>query len=323
MESVLRQIKSYLRQIKAITGVENVVLTQRDGQPIESAGVWLSKNEVFGVCSIVSAIFNVAEQLHSDSLNYLLIDGERAKILVAPINSNINGGYGNPGKAEYFLTITARLKVNLGAIMLSMKDTLNSIANAIQSSGSDFKPPLRSYDKEALKQILDSFNVKEDGTYCDTYSSININLTEEISNKLRDCIFEFSKTVPGVKMASISLNGGYNLLSVSLDSSNIESEGALSYTLFDTSKKIITTLKQTPINNVLVECKDYTHFIYSCEMGIFSTYISRGQKRLGLLRLLIPQYVKMLTSILQETKKMEKPVVNLNNIFDGMKIGEL
>ncbi|MHA1268209.1 MAG: roadblock/LC7 domain-containing protein [Candidatus Helarchaeota archaeon] len=321
MEDIMNQIKYHLRQIKSITGVENVVLTQRDGQPIESAGVWLSKNEIFGVCSIVSAIFNVAEQLHIDTLNYLLIDGERAKILVAPIHTHMEQFNANT-KAEYFLTVTAKLKVNLGAIMLSMRDTLSGISRTIEASGNDFKPPLRSYDKNALKQILDSFNVKEDGSFQESYSTININLSEEISNKIRDCIFDFSRTVPGVKMASISLNGGYNLLNVNLDSNVTQSEGALSYTLFDTSKKVISTLKQTPINNVLIDCDGYTHFIYGCEMGIFSTYISRGQKRLGLLRLLIPQYVKIISDLLLQSQKLEAPILNLNNIFDGLKIGD-
>jgi predicted regulator of Ras-like GTPase activity (Roadblock/LC7/MglB family) len=322
MDDTINQIKSHLRQIKTITGVENVVLTQRDGQPIESAGVWLSKNEIFGVCSIVSAIFNVAEQLHPATLNYLLIDGERAKILIAPIHTQMDRIIDYSSKAEYFLTITARLKVNLGAIMLSMKDTLDAIKNSIEYSGNDFKPPLRSYDEDALKQVLDSFNVKEDGSYQENFSSVNINLNEEISTKIRDCIFDFSKRVPGVKMASISLNGGYNLLNVNLDTANTQSEGALSYTLFDTSKKIINTLKQTPINNVLIDCIGYSHFIYGCEMGIFSTYISRGQKRLGLLRLLIPQYVKLLSDLLIKSQQIETPPLNLNNLFDGLKIGD-
>ena len=169
MDNALNIISNHLKQIKSIIGVENVVLTQRDGQPIESAGVWLSKNEIFGVCSIVSAIFNVAEQLHPKSLNYLLIDGERAKILIAPVHTNKDKIINNVQKAEYFLTITARLKVNLGAIMLSIKDTMKGIANAIEESGKDFKPPLRSYDEAALKEILKSFNVKEDGSYTDSY----------------------------------------------------------------------------------------------------------------------------------------------------------
>ncbi|TFF85717.1 MAG: roadblock/LC7 domain-containing protein [Promethearchaeota archaeon] len=323
MENSLTGIKSCLGRIKSITGVENVVLTQRDGQPVESSGVWLSRNEIFGVCSIVSAVFNVAEQLHSGNLNYMLIDGERAKILIAPINSgnnfesdlNVSGFKGS----EYFITITARLKVNLGAIMISMKDTIQSIGRIINGSGENFKPPLRSYDDNELKRILESFNVKEDGESQDTIDSENININETLSEKIRDCIFDFSKRVPGVKMASIALDGGYPFLNISLDSLNLQAEGALSYSLYDTSKRIISTLKKTPINNVLCECKQYSHFIYGIKKGIFSTFISSGQKRLGLLRLLIPQYVNWLSDYMIEASKIETPLLEIGNIFEDFK----
>ncbi|MHA1312064.1 MAG: roadblock/LC7 domain-containing protein [Candidatus Helarchaeota archaeon] len=322
MDEILREIKTGLDRIKSITGVENVVLTQRDGQPIESSGVWLSKNEIFGVCSIVSAVFNVAEQIHSNNLNYLLIDGERAKILIAPINTwrydknkaNFNGNF----KSEYFLTITARLKVNLGAIMISMKDTLLSMARIIYDSGKEFKPPLRAYDEDELKRILTSFNVKEDEITNTKIESNNIQIDEKLSNKIRDCIFDFSKNVPGVKLASIAINGGYPLLNVTLDSNNLQGEGALSYSLYDTSKRIINTLKKTPINNVLCECTNYSHFIYGIQNGIFSTFISNGQKRLGLLRLLIPQYVNWLSEYMNEATKLETPVLEIKNIFDEL-----
>ena len=316
-------IKSDLNKIKSITGVENVILTQRDGQPVESAGVWLSKNEIFGVCSIVSAIFNVAEQIHPSLLNYILIDGERAKILIAPINTNNNSTNNNNfngfQKTEYFLTITARLKVNLGAIMISMKDTIASIAQIITDSGENFKPPLRSYDEAELKKILSSFNVKDNEIIGQSIESNNININEDLSNKIRDCIFEFSKSVPGVKLASIALNGGYPFLNISLDTLNLQGEGALSYSLYDTGKRIINTLKRTSINNVLCDCKNYSHFIYGIKDGIFSTFISGSQKRLGLLRLLIPQYVNWLSEYMIEASKIETTVLEIKNIFEDFK----
>ncbi|MHA1269500.1 MAG: roadblock/LC7 domain-containing protein [Candidatus Helarchaeota archaeon] len=322
MDNTLNSIRSSLNKIKSISGVENVVLTQRDGQPIESAGVWLSKNEIFGVCSIVSAVFNVAEQLHSNELNYLLIDGERAKILIAPLNFTKISGNGNYlnsySRSDYFLTITARLRVNLGAIMISMKDTLLSIARMIENSGEEFKPPLRSYDENELKRILSSFNVKEDNESEMTIESNNININENLSNKIRDCIFDFSRNVPGVKLVSVALSGGYPFLNISLDTINFQGEGALSYSLYDTSKRIINTLKKTHINNVLCECENYSHFIYGIKNGIFSTYISNGPKRLGLLRLLIPQYVNWLSEFMVEASKTEVPVMKINNIFDDL-----
>ncbi len=71
------KIKIHLEQIKQLKGVENAVLTQRDGNPIQSTGVWFSKNEIFNVSSATSAIFNVGIHLHPKDLKYILIEGIR------------------------------------------------------------------------------------------------------------------------------------------------------------------------------------------------------------------------------------------------------
>ena len=84
------KIKIHLDQIKQIKGVENAVLTQRDGNPIQSSGVWFSKDEIFNVCSAASAIFNVGIHLHPKDLKYILIEGKKAKILIAPLNSPLH-----------------------------------------------------------------------------------------------------------------------------------------------------------------------------------------------------------------------------------------
>ncbi len=85
---VIKKVEPLLKKLKKVPGVENAVLSQRDGGPIQWVGVWLNNREVFGVCSSTSAIFSVAEELHNGSLENILIDGERAKILVAPFHNS-------------------------------------------------------------------------------------------------------------------------------------------------------------------------------------------------------------------------------------------
>jgi len=77
MQKILGNIKSYLEKFKEIYGVETVILTQKDGFPISIVGVWLSEEEVFGVCSSSSAIYAAAQQLSGGQLNYLFIEGTR------------------------------------------------------------------------------------------------------------------------------------------------------------------------------------------------------------------------------------------------------
>ncbi|MHA1129570.1 MAG: roadblock/LC7 domain-containing protein [Candidatus Helarchaeota archaeon] len=329
---VLQDVKSHLTKIKKIYGVENTVLSQRDGSPIESAGIWLSKNEIFGVCSSTAAIFNVAEHLHKNSLNYILIDGARAKILVAPLRNQKNGRQihdyslngsplilNKPTDTEYFIAITTRPKTNLGSIFIGMKKTLNSILDLLENSGMEFKPPLRSFSENEVKNILDSFSVKEDDEATSNIDTFSLKITAKLSSKIRDLVFDYSRNVPGVKLACITLNGGYPLCKFTLDPI-IEAEGAISFSLFDTSKRIIYMLKKTQINSVLCECSNYSHFIYHLKGGIFSTFISKGEKRLGLLRLLIPQYVKTMNEFLNEADKTPDALFNIKQILEELNI---
>ncbi len=331
-EEILQEVKSNLLQIKKIFGVENTVLSQRDGSPIESAGIWLSKDEIFGVCSSTAAIFNVAEHLHKNSLNYILIDGVRAKILIAPLrNSNgsnhpneleLNLPNSNPpyhSETEYFIAITTRPKTNLGSIFIGMRNTLNSITDILENSGLEFKPPLRTFSEVEVKKILESFSVKEDSETTSSINTFSINITAKLSSKIRDLVFDYSKNVPGVKLACITLNGGYPLCKFTLDPV-LEAEGAMSFSLFDTSKRILYMLKKDVINNVLCECSDYSHFIYDINGGIFSTFISKGEKRLGLLRLLIPQYVKTMNEFLREADKTPEALLNIKQILQELNI---
>ena len=329
---ILQEVKSSLIKIKKIFGVENTVISQRDGSPIESAGIWLSKNEIFGVCSSTAAIFNVAEHLHKKALNYILIDGVRAKILVAPLrNTNlpksfnekqlreVNNTVSSFSDTEYFIAITTRPKTNLGSIFIGMRNTLNSINEILENSEIEFKPPLRTFSENEVKNILESFSVKEDDETSSNIDIFSLKISAKLSSKIRDLVFDYSKNVPGVKHACITLNGGYPLCKFTLDPI-IEAEGAMSFSLFDTSKRILYMLKKDTINNVLCETKNYSHFIYNLNGGIFSTFVSKGEKRLGLLRLLIPQYVRTMNDYLKEADKTPESLFNIKQILEELNI---
>jgi len=328
----LQKVKTNLIKIKKIYGVENIVLSQRDGSPIESAGIWLSKDEIFGVCSSTAAIFNVAEHLHKNELNYILIDGINAKILVAPLrnldNSLIlnNGQLKNSNSAEkyapnteYFIAITTRPKTNLGSILIGMKGTLMTIKETLENSGLEFKPPLRSFSEQEVKTIMESFAVKDNDETINSINTFSIKITPELSTKIRDSVFDYSKNVPGVQLACITLNGGYSLCKFSLDPL-LESEGAMSYSLFDTSKRILYMLKKDTINSVLCETENYSHFIYDLSKGIFSTFISKKEKRLGLLRMLIPSFVNQMNNYLKEAEKSSEDLFSIKQILEELNI---
>ena len=124
------KIQIHLDQIKQLKGVENAVLTQRDGNPIQSTGVWFSKDEIFNVSSATSAIFNVGIHLHPEDLKYILIEGKKAKILIAPLNSPLHYSLNRilerqgilNNAHEFFIAITAQPNINLGGIFNFSKD---------------------------------------------------------------------------------------------------------------------------------------------------------------------------------------------------------
>ncbi|MFX0133625.1 MAG: roadblock/LC7 domain-containing protein [Candidatus Hodarchaeota archaeon] len=316
MSEVLQIIKQQLKVIKSISGVENVILTQRDGQPIESAGIWLSKNEIFGVCSSTSAIFNVAEELHKNRLNHILIDGERSKIVVTPLHLDSNA------HSEFYLIITTKNIVNLGSIFIKMKKSLITIEKLLSNSDKDYKPPLRSFSEDEIKEILDSFKVKDsienNENIIDTFM---LQMSSQTSESIKSCVLDFSKNVPGVKSASVTLNGGYSICKFVFDPL-IDAEGAMSFSLYDTSSRILWMLKKSKVNNVLCSCTSYSHFIYHIERGsIFTCYIERrDDKRLGLFRLLIPQYVLNLKTYLKEADKKSIKTFNITQILNELNI---
>ncbi len=322
-DETLQEVKSQLAKIKKIYGVENTVLSQRDGSPIESAGIWLSRNEIFGVCSSTAAIFNVAEHLHQKELNYILIDGIRAKILVAPLRNSDNSLYNNGiqmnNHTEFFLAVTTRPRTNLGSIFIGMRNTLESITEILENSGLEFKPPLRTFSENEVRTILDAFSVKEDNETTSTINTFSLKITAKLSAKIRDLIFDYSKNVPGVKLACITLNGGYPLCKFTLDPV-LEAEGAISFSIFDQCSRTLYMLKKDSIRNVLCETQNYSHFIYDLNGGIFSTYISKGEKRIGLLRLLIPQYVKTMNDYLKEADSTPEALINIKQILEELNI---
>src|SRR4030043_1724510 len=150
--SLTEQIRSTLEQIKMVKGVENAVLTQKDGNPIQSAGVWLSKDEIFGVCAAASAIYNVGVHLHTSELKYILIEGKKSKILIAPLkdsdpNSSIDRILQLQGRSkavdDFFIAISTQPQINLGGIFLQTRDSLKKMRRVLATSGESFLPPLR------------------------------------------------------------------------------------------------------------------------------------------------------------------------------------
>ncbi|TFG14527.1 MAG: hypothetical protein EU535_03130 [Promethearchaeota archaeon] len=312
------KIKIHLDQIKQLRGVENAVLTQRDGNPIQSAGVWFSKDEIFNVCSAASAIFNVGIHLHPNDLKYILIEGKKAKILIAPLNNPIHFSLNKileqqgilDENHEFFIAISAEPNVNLGGIFLQTNECLKKIKTSLITSGDSFKPPLIQFDGQKIQNILRGFDVKENYDLDLRVSSFSLSFSEQISLELKKILNEFSFTIPDLKYAFVSIEGGF-IASELLKNSNLHKDkldriSAMSYSVFQTANRCSWLLKKMHTENILIDCHNSYQFINGLGKAIFCTEIGKAKQKLGLLRLILPQFLNKINNVIKKASEIQE-----------------
>ncbi len=311
------KIGIHLDQIKQLKGVENAVLTQRDGNPSQSAGVWFSKDEIFNVSSATSAIFNVGIHLHPNDLKYILIEGKKAKILIAPLNSPIHYSLNRilqeqgilNNKHEFFIAITAQPNTNLGGIFLQTSECLKKIKTTLITSGESFKPPLVQFDEQRIQSIIKGFSVKENENFNFKVSSFSLNLSENISMELRKVLSNFSITIPDLKYAYITIEGGFIaskiLKNVNDKEKNLDNISAMSYALFQTANRCAWLLKKMNAESILLDCEKSFQFIHGLGKAIFSTEMGKSRQKLGLIRLIIPQFSNRIHSLIKKASEIQ------------------
>jgi len=312
------KIKIHLDQIKQIKGVENAVLTQRDGNPIQSSGVWFSKDEIFNVCSAASAIFNVGIHLHPKDLKYILIEGKKAKILIAPLNSPLHSSLNKilekqmilNSNHEFFIAITAQPNVNLGGIFLQTNECLKKIKTSLITSGESFKPPLIQFDNQKIQKIINGFDIKENEEFNLKISSFSLSFSENISIELRKVLNDFSLTIPDLKYAFISIDGGFVaskiLKNSKVNNDELDNISAMSYSVFQTANRCSWLLKKMHTENILIDCDNSFQFINGLGKSIFSSEIGKARQKLGLLRLLLPQFSKKINILIKKASEIQE-----------------
>jgi len=312
------KIGIHLDQIKQIKGVENAVLTQRDGNPIQSTGVWFSKDEIFNVSSATSAIFNVGIHLHPRDLKYILIEGKKAKILIAPLNSPVQTSLNRilelqgilDDKHEYFIAITAQPNINLGGIFLQTSECLRKIKTSLITSGESFKPPLIQFNREKIQNIIEGFNVKENAEVNFKLAPFSLSFSEIISLELRKSLKTMSAAIPDLNYAFVTIEGGFIasklLKRAELSSEKLDKISAMSYSLFQTANRCAWLLKKMNAESILLDCKDSFQFIDGLGKAIFSTVIGKVRQKLGLIRLILPQFKKKINHLLEDASEIQE-----------------
>lgn len=300
---MLDRFRIHLQRIKSVPGVENTVLVQRDGYPITSSGVWLSEKEIFGVCASAAAILSVAQRLHND-LSYVLIEGERSKFLLATL----------PQATGYFICVTTQSRINLGAILLQLEKVTAQLDEMLCNQ--DLIPPLRFFEDAEKQSIRQSFDVRGNHQEHLSIGTISITITDNIATQINAIVEEFLAAIPSAQTGVVCLEGGYTIPTISIDESARIRKTTLAYTLFDTSKKVAQLVKRTRILRVLCDCNKTQHFIYRLAGGLFSTLILKDTTRLGLLRLLIPNFIAEIETVLQKAPLGQRPTLDVDGFLE-------
>jgi predicted regulator of Ras-like GTPase activity (Roadblock/LC7/MglB family) len=288
------ELTETLQNIKTITGVENVVLIQKDGLPVASAGVWFSKEEVFAVASSTCAIFGVAKLIHGD-FKYLLMESETSKVFLASL----------PNDPDYFLTVTTAPRVNLAALFIEMKDNLSRLSYMLRQHVDGRLPPLRSYSSDETSRVLEGFAVAEgrDTTYGISRSVISLDRSQALS--LRAILRQVHDSIPNIGSVFLSLSGGVR---VSLEGFTNDRLAAMSFALHDASERVVRTLRNSSLQTVMCETDTTRHFIYAVPNGVFSLWVDKDSQKLGLMRLLLKHYIEETRRVLSSVS-MIKPAV--------------
>ena len=106
------QLRDSLYQVKESYNLENVTLLHRTGGPLESAGNWQSRNEIFGLCAAVINITNYAMDVFLGEIRKYFIDLGRRKVLVVPLQDT-----------GYTILITAATEINNPTFLAMLDDS--------------------------------------------------------------------------------------------------------------------------------------------------------------------------------------------------------
>jgi predicted regulator of Ras-like GTPase activity (Roadblock/LC7/MglB family) len=143
--------------------------------------------------------------------------------------------------------------------------------------------------------VLTGFAVTEKASAVHTTKRPIISLERSQALTLRTILRQVYDSITDVESVFLALSGGVR---VSLDGFTNDRLAAMSFALYDASERVVKTLRNSSLENVLCETGRIRHFIYSIPNGVFSLWVDRDSQKLGLIRLLLKHYIEETRRIL-------------------------
>ncbi len=91
-----------------------------------------------------------------------------------------------------------------------------------------------------------------------------------------------------------------------MNSEKLDKISAMSYSLFQTANRCAWLLKRMRAERILLDCDNTFHFIDGMGKIIFSTVIGKMKQKLGLIRLILPQFTKKVNELIKEASKIQE-----------------
>ena len=106
-----------------------------------------------------------------------------------------------------------------------------------------------------------------------------------------------------------------------LNQDNLDKTSVMSYSLFQTANRCAWLLKKMNAESILLDCENSFQFINGVGKAIFSAEIGKARQKLGLLRLLLPQFSKKINSLLKQASEIQNTkIFDIKKILGGLVI---
>ena len=82
---------------------------------------------------------------------------------------------------------------------------------------------------------------------------------------------------------------------------------AMSYSVFQTANRCSWLLKKMHAEKILIDCQNTFQFINGLGKAIFCTEVGKAKQKLGLLRLILPQFLNKIDKLIKRASEIQEP----------------
>jgi len=321
------RLTDYLRdqcdRLREIPGVHNIVVIQKDGYPIVSSGLWLSKDDIFNVSSITAAIQSAIKRIHRD-IKYNMIETRGLNLIIFTAkNIDLN------------LIVTTNKNANLGGLFIALDKFIKENFDVLKKIEQLSNMPLIEYDKSKMDMIYRNFNVAEDKVFdiqnnnlsTSIFNSLNaVIIDKELGKRVNDIVGTFITSIKQKIRISIVGENGFKLFSS--DNLKINFTDAFIYAIFETATKLLFDTFEEQVEQITVFHDNGFRLLYSLDSYVLNVEVYDLKVRLGLIRLLVNSLKRSILNEFQKTSylshkafgRTEKIEITGSEILEELKI---